>query len=196
MADQPPSVVHGEIVAAQQDNLMLPHVEQLDLLPGDLADPAAKVREYRGRGRPPGATNIANRKFRGFVLSQHSHPGLALARVYDRPTELLAAELGCKMHEAAMIQVRAAAELLPYIEGKAPISVDVRRRSDVVLIMPGAGTSDEELAAITTAVNEAEEIDWASAEAGDVLRITSFSGGPLKDVLPEQGEQSGGEAEI
>lgn len=193
MADQPPSAVDAELLAAR-DNLMLPDAEQLELMRDEhpFRDAAAVVREHRrrGRGRPPGALNRRNQKFRDFVLSQHSHPGLALARIYDRPTELLAAELGCKLVEAATIQARAAAELLPYIEGKAPISVDIRRRSDVVLIMPGSGMAEAELAAIASRVNDAEEIDWDTAEPIDVLAITSGLSGPQSDVSSPSSDQS------
>lgn len=193
MADQPPSIVDAEILGAR-DSLMLPDAEQLELMRDEhpFRDAAAVVREHRrrGRGRPPGALNRRNQKFRDFVLSQHAHPGIALARIYDRPTELLAAELGCKLVEAATIQARAAAELLPYIEGKAPISVDVRRRNDVVLIMPGAGMAEAEIEAIRQAVDEAEEIDWSTAEVSDVLAITSGLSGHETDVSPIEGEQS------
>lgn len=192
MADHPPSVVHGEILA-DRDTLGLPDVEQLELIRDQLPgrDPGAAVIAHRrqGRGRPPGAMNKANRKFRDYILSQHSHPGLALARTYDRPTELLAAELGCSLFEAATLQTRAATELLPYLEGKAPISVELKRRNDVVLIMPGANVSDDQLEAIRSAVDDAEEIDWSSAEAGDVLSLTSFSGGPQQDVQSEDPAQ-------
>ena len=189
MADQPPSTVDAEIQGAVRDLAMLPDAEQLELIRDELADrsPAAAVIEHRrrGRGRPPGALNRRNQKFREFVLSQHSHPGLALARIYDRPTELLAAELGSTLYEAAKLQKDAAAELLPYIEGKAPISVDIRRRNDVVLIMPGAGMAEAEIEALASAVDDAEEIDWSTAEPGDVLALTSNQGGPQSDVRSE-----------
>lgn len=189
MADQPPSALDGEIVGAR-DLVLLADPEQLNLLTEELgcAGAAAIEIERRGRGRPRGALNRRNAKFRDQILALYPHPAEALARAYSTPVDQLARQLGCTKHEAAQIGIRAAAELLPYIEGKAPISVDVRRRSDVVLIMPGAGTSEEELTAIATAVNEAEEIDWGSAEAGDVLALTSFSSGPQQDVSPEQGD--------
>jgi hypothetical protein len=191
MADQPPSVVDAEILAAR-DTLMLPDAEQLELIRDETPgrDAAAAVAVHRKRGRPPNARNRRNQKFRDFVLSQHSHPGIALARIYDRPVELLAAELECKKVEAAAIQARAAAELLPYIEGKAPISVEMRRRNDVVLIMPGSGMAEAELTAIASRVNDAEEIDWDTAEALDVLAITSGLSGHETDVPSIEGEQS------
>jgi hypothetical protein len=192
MPDQPPSVVDAELRAVQRDTLGLPDAEQLELMRDEhpFRDAAAVVREHRrrGRGRPPGAVNRRNQKFRDFVLSQHSHPGIALARTYDRPVELLAAELQCTLHEAATLQARAAAELLPYIEGKAPISVDVRRRNDVVLIMPGSGMAEAELEAIASAVNDAEDLDWSTAEPSDVLAITSQPSGQGSDVRTDDGD--------
>jgi hypothetical protein len=117
-----------------------------------------------------------------------SAPGEALARAYSTPVEQLAAQLGCTKLEAAQIGIRAAAELLPYIEGKAPISVDVRRRNDVVLIMPGAGTSDGRARGDPRGVDDAEEIDWSTATAGDVLELTSFPSGQQSDVRSEPSE--------
>jgi hypothetical protein len=189
MADQPPSVVDAEI-RASSDLLGLPDAHQLDLLPGDRG-PARTVQEYRGRGRPPGSANRANKDFRRFILSQHAHPGVALARTYDRPVELLAQELSCTLLEAYQLQQRAAIELLPYIEGKAPVTVNVQRRNDVVVIMPGAGTSDDELGAMQEAIAGGDEIDWATAEIADVaelLALPSYSGGPEQAVSSDQAE--------
>lgn len=180
MADPAPSSVDAELRA---ENFGLGEVEQLELIrdqvPGRDASTAVAIQRQRprGRGRPAGALNRRNAKFRDYILSQHSHPGLALARTYDRPVELLAAELQCTLAEAAALQVRAAAELLPYIEGKQPISVDLRRRHDVVLIMPGEGVSDATVDAIAREVNEGEQIEW-----GDLDELPSFLGEPLQDV--------------
>lgn len=193
MADQPPSVVDAELAEAR-DLVLLADPEQLELLRDELgrtggAAEAIAEHERRGRGRPRGSLNRRNQKFRDQILALYPHPAEALARAYSTPVDTLAAQLGCTKAEAAAIGVRAAAELLPYIEGKAPISVDVRRRNDVVLIMPGAGVTGEELEAIAAAVDDAEEIDWSSASAGDVLELTSFSSGPETDVRSGDAEQ-------
>lgn len=185
MPDQPPSAIDAELLA-DRDLVLLADPAQLNLLADELGAGAAAIEhERRGRGRPPGSLNRRNQKFRDQILALYPHPAEALARAYSTPVAQLAAQLGCTKHEAAQIGIRAAAELLPYIEGKAPISVDVRRRSDVVLIMPGAGASADELDAIAAAVNDADAIDWSSAEAGDVLELTSFSSGAQSDVSPE-----------
>lgn len=186
MADQPPSALDAEL-AASRDLVLLADPEQLSLIADETGSPGAAAIEHerRGRGRPRGSLNRRNAKFRDQILALYPHPAEALARAYSTPVELLAAQLGCTKLEAAQIGVRAAAELLPYLEGKAPISVDVRRRNDVVLIMPGAGTSDDELEAIRASIDEAEEIDWSSATAGDVLELTSFPSGQQSDVRSE-----------
>lgn len=192
MADQPPSVVDEELRAAGADLLGLPDAHQLPLLDGEElagADPHSIVKAYRGRGRPPGAMNRANRDFRKFVLAQHAHPGIALARTYDRPVELLAEELGCTKLEAYQLQLRAATELLPYIEGKAPVTVNVTRHNDVVMIMPGAGVTDEELLGMQAAIGAADELDWSTVSAGEVIEVlASGSGEPQSDVSPEQAD--------
>lgn len=195
MADQPPSVLEGEILA-ERDLLALADPEQLELLRDGQRDRdagrAVIEHEKRGRGRPRGSLNRRNQKFRDQILALYPHPAEALARAYSTPVDTMAAQLGCTKHEAAQIAVRAAAELLPYLEGKAPISVDIRRRNDVVLIMPGAGTSEEELAAIQTAIDGADELDWSTAEAGDVLDLTSFASGHGSDVSSDDHAQREG----
>lgn len=183
MADAVPSALDGEILG-ERDLVLLADPVQLDMLTRETgsAGAAAIEIERRGRGRPPGSLNRRNAKFRDQILALYPHPAEALARAYSTPVDQLAAQLGCSKAEAAAIGIRAAAELLPYIEGKAPIAVELRRRNDVVLIMPGAGSSAAELEAIASAVNDGEAIDWESAEAGDVLSLTSFSGPAQGDV--------------
>lgn len=179
MADHP-GPLEGEILAAR-DMLSLPDGEQLELirdqLPNRDASTAVEIARRSGRGRPPGARNKQNADFRRFVLSQHSHPGIALARTYDRPVELLAAELQCSLAEAAALQMRAAAELLPYIESKRPVAVELSERHDVVLVMGGApGVGGQVLDAIADQVNRAEEpIEWETAEFVEIEGAPSAS---------------------
>lgn len=156
-------------LAVARDLAALPDAEQLELIRDATPnrDAASAVAEYRGRGRPPGARNKRNTKFRDQILSLHSHPGVALARAYDRPVELLAAELGCSKEEAFKIQIRAAAELLPYIEGKQPVTLDVRQKHDMVMVLaggPGVGAAQlEAIAAQVNALGSDGPIDWDGA---------------------------------
>lgn len=188
MADHP-SPVAGELAAAR-DLALLADPEQLELIrdqvPGRDAATAIAVSERRGRGRPPGALNKRNAKFRDQLLALAPHPALALARAYSTPVETLAAQLGCTKLEAAQLGIRAAAEVLPYIEGKQPISVDVRKRSDVVMIMAGGpSVPGAHLEAIADQVNAGmvEGIDWATVEIEDAM--PSLQGTLSQAVSPE-----------
>jgi hypothetical protein len=194
MADHP-SPIAGD-VEQLRDLCLLPDAEQLELLrdavPGRDAATAVQLEQRRGRGRPAGSLNRRNAKFREQLLAIAPHPALALARAYATPVELLAAKLGCSLYEAAQLGIRAAAELLPYIEGKQPISVDVRRRADVVMIMAGGpNVGGDVLDAIASEVGEGMTagIDWETAEIEELL--PSLSGSPLQAVSPGEAEQSG-----
>lgn len=175
MADHP-GPLQGEIIEAR-DLVLLPDPEQLDLIrdlvPHRDAGTAARVAERRGRGRPPGALNKRNAKFRDQVLALGPHPALALQRAYSMPVEQLAAVLECSKLEAFQVGIRAAAELLPYIEGKQPVTIDLREQHDVVLIMAGApGVGGEQLDAIADQVNAAGgDMDWETAEFEDVPAV-------------------------
>lgn len=164
-----------EELEAARDLSLLDDPEQLELLrdkaPNRDAGTAVQASRRRGRGRPRGALNKRNAKFRDQILALGPHPALALQRAYSTPVETLAAQLECSKLEAAQLGVRAASELLPYVEGKQAVKVDLRQQHDVVLIMGGApGVDGEELDAIADQVNAAEEqgIDWAEAEFVDL----------------------------
>jgi hypothetical protein len=184
-----PSPIADELQHAR-DLALLADPEQLELLrdqvPNRDAATAIAVAERRGRGRPTGSLNKRNAKFREQLLALAPHPALALARAYSTPVETLAAQLGCTKLEAAQLGIRAAAEVLPYIEGKQPISVDVRQRSDVVMIMAGGpGVPGAQLDAIAADVNACmvEGIDWETVEIEELS--PSFQGVPAQDVSPE-----------
>jgi hypothetical protein len=186
MADHP-SPVAGELQEAR-DTCVLGDPEQLelirDLVPNRDAATAVAIAERRGRGRPRGSLNRRNAKFRDQLLALAPHPALALARAYSTPVETLAAELGCSKLEAAQLGIRAAAELLPYVEGKQPTQVELKHHNDVVLIMPGGGITPLQLEAIQNEAGAgmAEGIDWEGAEILDVL--PSLSGTLEQDVSP------------
>jgi hypothetical protein len=194
MADHP-SPVAGELSEAR-DLCALPDPLQLDLLrdqvPGRDAATAAQLAERRGRGRPPNALNKRNAKFREQLLGMcgGQHPALVLARTTTTPVEQLAAVLQCSRAEAFGFQQRAAAELMPYLESKQPVAVEISRRADVVLIMPAGAATAEQLDAIAEEAGQgmAEGTDWASAEIIDVL--PSLSGTPMQSGSPSEGEQS------
>lgn len=194
MADQPPSSVDAEITASR-DLCILEDPEQLELLrdqeKGRDARAAIDVARKRGRGRPPGALNRRNAKFRDQILALAPHPALALARAYSTPLETLAAQLECTKLEAYQVAVRAAAELLPYVESKMPTAVALKQTHDLVLVMPGgSGVSTAELEAIAQDVSDgmAGGIDWGQAEILDVLPDVSREGEPSQDASREPDE--------
>lgn len=175
MADHP-SPIADELGEAR-DLALLADPEQLELLrdevPNRDAGTAVAVAERRGRGRPAGALNKRNAKFRDQILALGPHPALALQRAYATPVDTLAAQLNCTKLEAAQLGIRAAVELLPYIEGKQPVTVDLRQQHDVILLMGGApGVGGEQLEAIASQVADRDEaIDWGGVTIdGDVVR--------------------------
>lgn len=175
MADHP-SPLAGDLDGAR-DLALLADPEQLELIrdqvPGRSPGLAVAVAERRGRGRPAGSVNKRNAKFRDQILALGPHPAIALQRAYSTPVDVLAAQLECTRLEAATLAIRAATELLPYIEGKQPVTVDLRERHDVVLLMAGApGVGAAELEQLADQVNGADEpIDWGGVtiEGGAIV---------------------------
>lgn len=96
------------------------------------------VENVRRAGRPKGAMNKRTGALRDYILNQFQHPAVALAQAYSRPVDMLAAELGCTKLEAFTVQVRAAGELLPYIESKMPVAVGIDQRGTIQLVIHGA----------------------------------------------------------
>ncbi len=191
MAEHPGPL--DEELAQERDLTALPDPVQLDLIrdavPGRDAGTAVAVMQRRGRGRPPGARNRRNAKFRDQILSMGPHPALVMQRATAMPVEQLAAVLQCTLLEAYQVQLRAAGELLPYIEGKQPIQIDLRQEHDVVLIMGGApGVVGADLEAIANEVNDEEgAIDWGGVEFED-LPDAVRNGEPLRDSATDQAD--------
>ncbi|MFZ4687864.1 MAG: hypothetical protein ACOYLS_01370 [Polymorphobacter sp.] len=100
------------------------------------------VEAVRAAGRPKGATNKRTAAWRDYLLSKYAHPLEVLAQAYSRPVETLAAELGCTKLEAFTAQVKAAAELAPFIESKMPIGVAVDARGTISLVIHGADSGE------------------------------------------------------
>lgn len=135
---------------AEAGQLMEPAPVQVALPLGDAADieaardqradrdAAHAVQAVRKAGRPKGASNKRTGLLRDYLMSRYAHPLEVLAQTYSRPVETLAAELGCSKLEAFQTQVRAAAELAPYIESKMPVAVGIDARGAISLVIHGA----------------------------------------------------------
>lgn len=178
-----PTPIEGEMLEAR-DLVAFDDPVQLELIrdrvPGRDAGAAVQASRQRGRGRPAGSLNKRNAKFRDQILALGPHPALALQRAYSTPVETLAAQLECTKLEAAQLAIRAAAELLPYVEGKQPVTIDLREQHDVVLIMGGApGVAGADLELIADQVNEAAEdgLDWETAEFEELPSSTDVPHG-------------------
>lgn len=87
--------------------------------------PVSAVLERRGPGRPKGAINKRTEDLRRFLLARFKHPIVALAEVYSIPVDELARELGCDKVDALTLQLRAAAEVAPYVDSKMPAKVHI-----------------------------------------------------------------------
>ncbi len=93
--------------------------EQLPLLPT-----VAVSEDERPRpGRPAGSVARHTAQWRQLILGQYRSPLIAMAETYSRPVDELAKDLGCTRREAFEIQMRAAAELAPFVHSKMPIAV-------------------------------------------------------------------------
>ena len=141
--------------------------EQLELIrdeqPG--RDAGAAVQAARRGGRAPGVPNKRTAEMRAYLLRRYPHPLEALAQLYSRPVEVLAAELGCTLLEAATLAVKAAAEVAPFVEGKMPIAIDLTARSDLTLIIPGLNApvgGVEDVARLLTIEARAKSMGLAS----------------------------------
>lgn len=136
--DAPVQLDLGDLTESEA-HLGLPDaVEVLAIREAEGCDMVRAVELWRdrgGRGRKPGSRNRRTGDFAKLLAAHAPHPGLALARIYARPVEQLAAELGCKKLEAAHLQVRAASELLPYVEGKKPVDVNLNTNGHMTLIL-------------------------------------------------------------
>lgn len=115
----------GEVVGAPAGEISgagaqpaLPLLDEPGLAgPDEVATPLGSAAR-RGPGRPPGSHNRLTKDIRKLILAKHAHPLLALAEIYSLDVLELAKLLGCKPVEALDRQLRAAAELAPYLAAK------------------------------------------------------------------------------
>ncbi|MBR9970821.1 hypothetical protein [Magnetospirillum sulfuroxidans] len=99
--------------------------DQLADMPADQAARRQAVQSAK-RGRATGSQNTLTTKVRAVLLKRYGvHPLEVLFQTFSRPTEDLAVQLGCKNEEAYKLQLLAAREALPYVQGKAPLEVRV-----------------------------------------------------------------------
>ena len=158
--------------------LPLRNAEQLDMLTQEAGQRTVQSTHVhmadRGRGRPSGSKNKQTREVRDYLLRQYAHPLEVLAQIYSRPADALAAELGCSKEAAMQMQIRAAAEVAPYVEGKMPQQVQLDVNGDFNLLIPG--------------VNIAQEDARAAADGTFVLTDGAMVDGEFVETVVSHGE--------
>lgn len=148
--------------------------EQLDLLgvpdPEDVlearealgraAGTVAVLQEARRRsGRPKNARNRRTDDFRKYILGFGQHPAITLMQIQSTPAEVLVERSAAMdpykrrmtIGDAEQLRVRCAESLLPYIEGKQPVRVDMSFSGVSDLIIEGVTHTRDEMADIMDA---------------------------------------------
>lgn len=149
--------------------------DQLDLLGNEVAEtPLGNMtRKRSGPGRPVGAVNRVTKDIRRLLLSQFKHPLVALAEIYSTDTLALASHLGCKPEAALGVQVRAAAEVAPYLTAKQA-AVDDKGAAVMPTLVMNFGASagapiegDGRNTLSIEAVAKAAQDQWLSSSGGE-----------------------------
>ncbi len=177
--------------AAQAEQLpLIPDPEIMAEARQALGQEASRIEvlaEARRRGRPKGARNRRTDDFAKFLGQFGQHPAITMMQIQNTPPEMLIeASKQEKVHsftragrpnvviermsyEAAQaLRVRCAEGLLPYMESKKPVAVDLSLNGDFNLLLPGQNISeaDAQRAADGQFVLEAEYLDVDDREGG------------------------------
>lgn len=99
---------------------LLPSPGSAPMEPGEAVEPGGK----RGPGRPPGAKNKSTQDWVSYLQKRYRDPREFLAEAYNRPVQVLAAELNCDLLEAFKVQLISAKEMLPYVAQKQTTASD------------------------------------------------------------------------
>lgn len=137
---------------------------------GPNAGNLAVLKEARSaRGRPKGAKNRRSDDFAKFILSHGTHPAVTMMQIQTTPPEVLVErsrqidpiKRRLSYGDAQAMRVRCAEALLPYIEAKKPVAVELDAKGDFNLLIPGVniGADDAVKAAKGEYVLEADYVD-------------------------------------
>ena len=164
---------HGVAAVVEQLMAEAGAIERQPLLPladahlvadGIDAGLAAPIDAARRAGRPKGALNTRTAQFRDWILGKAPHPGEALASIYARPVDVLVAELGCTKLEALDRQIRAAAELLPYVESKMPVAIGVSAEGQIQLVLASGAGAGAQVIEGTATLTGLDALAFATVE--------------------------------
>ena len=100
----------------------------------------------RRRGRPPGAKNKRTDDFAKWINGFGQHPAITLMQISSTDTEVLVGLSGKSYLECLDRRIRCAEALLPYLESKKPVAVDMTFSGVADLIIQGVTHSDGEIA--------------------------------------------------
>lgn len=141
---------------------------------GPKAGQLAVLGEARKAGRKKGSRNRRTEDFRRFILAHGQHPALTMMQIQNTPPEVIVARSAeidppkrrMSYGDAQALRVRCAEGLLPFIESKQPVAVELGINGDFNLLLPGQNISDLDAAA---AANGSFVLaDWEDvAEAAD-----------------------------
>lgn len=106
----------------------------------------------KGRGRPKGARNRRTEDFRRYVLQFGRHPALTMMEIQNTPAEVLMERSKAldvpknrlSYNAAQALRLRAAEGLMPFIESKQPVAVELSADGDFNLIIPGFNVSQDD----------------------------------------------------
>lgn len=172
--------------------------EQLDLLRDkDGRLPADALRQVcKGRGRPAGSQNKASKDIARYFVGKYGDPLDALGEIITSPVDVLYEQMKLAQggeskskritgKDALALKLSAIDTVLPYIHGKQAIKVDMTKRHDVILNIPGL-TDTAALAEMTAApelgAEELERLEYLpDAVAADGAPIELVEGEAVDD---------------
>lgn len=133
------------------------------------------LEEARKAGRPKGSRNRRTEDFRRFILAHGQHPALTMMQIQNTPPEVLVERSAAidppkrrmSYGDAQALRVRCAEGLMPFIESKQPVAVELGIDGDFNLLIPGINISNQDAAAAAEgSFVLAEWDDVAEAENG------------------------------
>ncbi|WP_397604982.1 hypothetical protein [Sphingorhabdus sp.] len=158
LVQQTKALIDGEKAQVQQFDFLDP------ITPEEMADAQARLgpnagnltvlreaRENR-RGRPRGSKNRRSEDFARFILSHGQHPAVTMMQIQTTPPEVLVErsrqidpiKRRMSYGDAQALRVRCAEGLLPYIESKKPVAVELDAKGDFNLLVPGLNISEDD----------------------------------------------------
>lgn len=144
--------------AQQLDLLGVPDPEAMAAAREKLGPKAGQLtvlEEARKAGRPKGSRNRRTEDFRRFILAHGQHPAITMMQVQNTPPEVLVERSAAidppkrrmSYADAQALRLRAAEGLMPFIESKQPVAVELGIDGDFNLLIPGLNITDQDAAA-------------------------------------------------